>query len=387
MPEFASISLKDVPVISEMFEGTKFLISPDPKSRTAVEDKQELMKLVRAHGGATAQLATNQESLLVVYSGTTTPYDIKRIIEKTDFDIIRPHWIHDCIRKGELVPLRKKYFFHASPVRMEDEEYELSDYEEESMPRRSPTSTNIKDEDEVVRALAMSRASESELESEHSGWFKVETQDLKIPGSADDSETEEDNDSDNHDLKGSDAVESDDDDWFPIPREDREKSHSAIASCSTVETESPDDFDAVKAPRIQDAIMGQEAGEEVKMGEDGTAMQYDQDMIFRHLCFYIDSPPNARANGMQVKPNLKNQDSVISDLGKLTKLITSNGGRIAGLDEPKLTHIVVDRRDTSRRLELIRRTSKPKRKYLVVSEFITACLEESTLLDEGEFAP
>ena len=39
-------------------------------------------------------------------------------------------------------------------------------------------------------------------------------------------------------------------------------------------------------------------------------------------------------------------------------MITSNGGRVARLDEPKLTHIVVDRRDASRRLELMRRTSK-----------------------------
>ena len=90
----------------------------------------------------------------------------------------------------------------------------------------------------------------------------------------------------------------------------------------------------------------------------------------------------------------------------MATLIASNGGRVAGLDEPKLTHIVVDKRDTSRRLELMKRTSKyvsemllfwdvylifprvvrPKRKHLIVSEFITACLEESTLLDEeGEF--
>lgn len=27
-------------------------------------------------------------------------------------------------------------------------------------------------------------------------------------------------------------------------------------------------------------------------------------------CFYIDSPSNARANGMQIKPNLKNEDAI-----------------------------------------------------------------------------
>ena len=90
----------------------------------------------------------------------------------------------------------------------------------------------------------------------------------------------------------------------------------------------------------------------------------------------------------------------------MAALITSNGGRVTGLDEPKLTHIVVDKRDASRRLELMKRTSKyvletqsflgvcltfacavrPRRRHLVVSEFITACLEESTLLDEeGKF--
>jgi len=69
------------------------------------------------------------------------------------------------------------------------------------------------------------------------------------------------------------------------------------------------------------------------MGEDDNAMQYDQDMIFKHLyvdhdpfsllpvlkrdrfirCFYIDSPANARANGMQVKPNLKNEDAITEE--------------------------------------------------------------------------
>ena len=43
--------------------------------------------------------------------------------------------------------------------------------------------------------------------------------------------------------------------------------------------------------------------------------------------------------------------------GETKKLIADNGGRVVGLDEPKLTHIVLDRRDESRRLELMKRTS------------------------------
>ncbi|KAF9785002.1 DNA ligase 4 [Thelephora terrestris] len=387
MPEFASINLKDVQVESDMFEGLKFLVSPDPKSRTAVEDKRELMKLVKAHGGTTSQLATNQESLFVVYSGTTTPFDIKRIIEKTEFDIIRPQWIHDCVRKCQLVPLRKKYFFHAPPARLEDEEYDLSDSEDESVPRASTSSSSLKDEDEIARALATSKASGSELESEHSEWFKVGPGNLKISVKADDSETEEDNDSDNHDLDEPDAINDEDDEWFSIPKGDQDKSPAKIISSTAMETQRSDEFDVIEAPQVQDATAKHRVKEEIKMGEADSAMQYDQDMIFRHLCFYVDSPSNARANGMQVKPNVKNEAAITEELEKVQNLIISNGGRIAGLDEPKLTHIVVNKRDTSRRLELMKRTSEPKRRYLVVSEFITACLEESTLLDEEEFVP
>ena len=43
---------------------------------------------------------------------------------------------------------------------------------------------------------------------------------------------------------------------------------------------------------------------------------------------------------------------------QLSRLITDNGGNVVDLAEPKLTHIVVDKRDVSRRLELMKRTSK-----------------------------
>lgn len=227
---------------------------------------------MKAHGGTTAQLATNQESLLVVYSGTSTrrsspeskdfsegaltAFDIKRIIEKTGFDIIRPQWIHDCVRQGELVPLRKKYFFHASLARMEDEGYDLSDSEDESTPRMSTISGSRKDEDEVARALAISEASGSELESEHSEWFKVELGDPKISGKVDDSETEDDHDSDNHDLREPDTVDDDDDDWFSIPRENQMKNQVGIASNTTAGTQSSGGFNVVEVPQVRDTAVG-----------------------------------------------------------------------------------------------------------------------------------
>ena len=86
---------------------------------------------------------------------------------------------------------------------------------------------------------------------------------------------------------------------------------------------------------------------------------------------------------------------------RIAKLIEENGGRVADLDDAKLTHVVLDKRDDSRRRELMKRTSKyghkhnlpffllvltyiyrPKHRNLVLSDFIEACIEEETLLNE-----
>lgn len=135
---------------------------------------------------------------------------------------------------------------------MEDEEYDLSDSEDESVSPAPTTSDSIMDEGGVVRALTMSKASGPELESEHSEWFEVEPDDPKIPGKFDDSETEEDNDSDDHDLNEPDTVEEDDDndEWFSIRREEK------VVSSTTMGTQSSEGFDAVRAPQIQDTIVG-----------------------------------------------------------------------------------------------------------------------------------
>ena len=37
------------------------------------------------------------------------------------------------------------------------------------------------------------------------------------------------------------------------------------------------------------------------MGETDDAMHYDEEHIFKHLCFYLDSPSNAKQHGMNVK--------------------------------------------------------------------------------------
>jgi DNA ligase-4 len=90
-------------------------------------------------------------------------------------------------------------------------------------------------------------------------------------------------------------------------------------------------------------------------------------------CFYLDTPENARKNRMTVKTK---QEKVISEtyvillyiqlmssgvshsFSDISKSIVANGGKIVDLDNPKLTHILLDKRDDSRRISLMQYTSK-----------------------------
>jgi DNA ligase-4 len=57
----------------------------------------------------------------------------------------------------------------------------------------------------------------------------------------------------------------------------------------------------------------------------------------------------------------------IISLAQIAKLIEDNGGKIVSLDDEKLTHVVLDKRDDSRRRELMKRTSEYARRALPFS--------------------
>ncbi|TFY55747.1 hypothetical protein EVJ58_g8059 [Rhodofomes roseus] len=340
MPEYRGISLKDVEVESELFEGMKFMVASDPKSRTGEKDKSELMKLIYANGGSCAQVARDDSKLLVVYGGTSTPYDIKLIMDKGVCDIIRPQWIMDCIARGELVPLTKKYFFHATARRRNDEDYDMdADTEEEEEPEQPTTSSTTPatqpiDEDD-------DKTESEEEDPELADWFNVKKASKRSEVQRPILNSDTEADSDNEDVNRDEDIHSDEDegdDWVDVKPTD------------------PSASSPIDAASLEDAHISQPERDD-RMGEDDTAMEYDQELIFKHL------------------------------FERVANAIKENGGRVADLDDPKLTHVVVDKRDASRRLELIQRTSKPKRRHLVISQFIQACLDEATLLDEEEFAP
>ncbi|KAJ3515533.1 hypothetical protein NLJ89_g1703 [Agrocybe chaxingu] len=360
LPQYQGPSKKGITVESDIFEGMKFVVMSDPKSRTGEEDKKTITKSIYANGGTCAQIANNQPDLYVVYGGSITPYDLKLVIDKGKVDVLKPSWVMDSIERGEKVPMRKKYFFHATGARLAEDGYDEGDEEDGAGSAVAGPSAKVEDvsmspaEDTEVTPKV-----EEEMDPSLVDWFKV-------AGPSTENDVDEDSvtepDSDNADI-AEPQEEVNLDDWFQVKTEEASTSEKA----------------AGKQP-------AKAADEDVKMGETEDATEYDQELIFKHLCFYLDSPENATKNGLTVKSS-KHEKDINQSLVRLSKLITDNGGKVVDLDEPKLTHIVIDRRDDSRRLELMRRTSKPKRRHLIISDFIQTCLDEGTLLDEEEFVP
>lgn len=69
-------------------------------------------------------------------------------------------------------------------------------------------------------------------------------------------------------------------------------------------------------------------------------------------------PISVKSKHLLCSLGLRSGANVKHSFEQIAALIKTNGGKIADLAEPKLTHVIVDKRDISRRLELMRLTSK-----------------------------
>lgn len=133
-----------------------------------------------------------------------------------------------------------------------------------------------------------------------------------------------------------------------------------------------------------------------KMGETDDDMQYDTDLIFKHLLVVslinlVYCTPESSSSALdvsiwirprmpakiacQLRQNMRSRswtgssnscgtirhqlyDKYASSFETIMGTITKNGGRIGSIDDPKLTHVLLDKRDISRRRELSSRTSQ-----------------------------
>lgn len=195
-------------------------------------------------------------------------YDIKAIMNKGEYDIIKPEWILDSIAKGELVPMRKKcvplktdshyhagkyrlhvlrYFFHATATRTEDEAYDLEEPEEEPIPSRQ---SSIQPDDSQPEIPLQTQI--EQLNPDLADWFIIDEKKHKAASSGDqdgggdsetatDSETVTEADSDNDDTRGDEGVQDedgDDDEWVNVPGGSRISRSATLDSFGFVEAES-----------------------------------------------------------------------------------------------------------------------------------------------------
>lgn len=110
---------------------------------------------------------------------------------------------------------------------------------------------------------------------------------------------------------------------------------------------------------------------------------------------------------MTIKVSDEIQAAAATEFSTIETLIVENYGKVtSNLEDPKLTHIVLFKKDLGRRVELMRKTQKyvltchlwleciglrfifrPKLRHLVLTTFVKMCVQEESILDEDAFAP
>ncbi|KAG8787200.1 DNA ligase (ATP) [Serendipita sp. 397] len=339
---------------SGMFSRKKFLILAATQADVPYK-REELVKLVKSNGGSLVATKSGNPDI-IVFGGRNTPPDVKSIIKEDTNDIVYPQWVIDCVKRNKLLPIRTKYLRHKSSSHGSD----TDDQDSEEEGPHSGTLDVENDQDEHVDTLstinqeATQTQTLEDLESRpHSDWIKLEPEDTINLGR----QTLELSDDD---LTDHEEPDEEEDDWVNILSE-RGPQHS-------------DEGPSMNRPR-----------DFTTMGEDDEAMELDQEMFFRHSVFYLDSPSNARKNRMLVKTS--KEVNLEKRFEEIAKLVTKYGGRVTSdIQDPKLTHVILDNDDLSRRKTIFGLTSKGKFRRLVISEYINACVQERTMInEEGEW--
>ncbi|CAE7070145.1 unnamed protein product [Rhizoctonia solani] len=374
---YQATDVKGVDILSDLFEDMRFLVIPDLVGNNIVS-KPVIEKLIHQHGGDFTQVLQGDNTLTVIYGGTKLIPQVKRIMKREDMDILKPQWLTDSIEKGRLVPLQAKYYFFATKEAQEDEAYNMDNEEIEILTsQRGSKSNPPQPSSEPESPFAPSELDEW---SEFLQPLSLEGDVTKVPDDPSASDTQ----SEPEDL----AEQLSDDEWTEIASTPATVDISKIKSAeSSVGVPSEISLAQTSVPKQTPvAVNSRYESSTVISAMSSMTSKLDQNLFFRNLCFYLDSPENARQEDFLVPASHENK--IRSSMDRARKDILVHGGAIAsGLSDPRLTHIVLHELDKSRRIELIRRTSKPKRRHVVLTDFISSCISEGTLLDEDAFMP
>ncbi|KAG8696578.1 DNA ligase (ATP) [Ceratobasidium sp. 395] len=369
---YQAAEVKDVEIVSNLFEDMRFLVIPDLTS-TNIVTKTVIERLIHENGGDFTQVMQDDNSLTIIYGGTKIIPQVRRIMKRGDTDILKPQWLTDSIAEGQAVPLQAKYYFYATQDATNDPAYHMDDYEANEVQRRFISKPN--------EPIIISSSPEPE---EQPRYLKRESSHVNVAHIPDDpsaSETESDPD----DLAG----DLSDRDWTEIAVTTA-SGPTNNASANGIRNKEPDQpLLAAPAPApappptdVQPSTVISAFRSDVSSANS----KLDQNLYFRQLCFYLDTPENARNEDFIV--STPHETKIKQSMDRVRREILVHGGSIAtGLSDPRLTHVVLHERDKSRRVELIRRIAKPQRRHMVLTAFINACVTENTLLDEDAFMP
>lgn len=197
-------------------------------------------------------------------------YNLKLLIDKGIYDVLKPAWVIDSIELGHTAPFQKKYvhdyvlqhqlivsryFFHASDARAETDEYneDVEDDDEDDAPVPGPSTKRSQS------PVVVPKEEEVDIDPTLADWLKIDNTSADDEGVKHEPDSTTDEDSDNADVADEDE-DHDLDDWFSVKK-----------SPTQVETE-------VLSDQTQESFV------DIRMGETDTAMEYDQDFIFKHLC-------------------------------------------------------------------------------------------------------
>ncbi|KAG8737912.1 DNA ligase (ATP), partial [Ceratobasidium sp. 414] len=265
-------------------------------------------------------------------------------MKREDMDILKPQWLTDSIERGKLVPLQSKYYFFATQDALNDPAYHLDDDEVNASQRRSGPKPAQSNEERA----ASSSPEPGEL-PEYLQRASLDESLAHIPDDPSASETE----SDPEDLAG----DLSDGDWTEVVA----VTASAHPSGSK-NAEMPPPPPPLPAPAPEPSVVQPSTVVSgIRSDASSSNSRLDQNLFFRHLCFYLDTPENAQNQDFLVstphEAKIK-QRQVLASMDRVRRDILVHGGSIAtGLSDPRLTHLVLHELDRSRRVELNRRTA------------------------------
>ena len=118
-------------------------------------------------------------------------------MNKGVYDIIRPRWLFDSIANNELVPMSKKYFFHATAERVDSEDYDNEG--DDGLERRSPEESALRKSASPGTHADAEMSESKEEDSDMQDWLQIEPSSNVAENLRDDAESVTDPDSDNED--------------------------------------------------------------------------------------------------------------------------------------------------------------------------------------------